>query len=134
MLGTATQVYRSTTATVGTTTQLDRDTIGLNLQYAEYTAAGNGATGSTDGATGTANWTHSLRDDLTLSTSASYGIRWFVDPGGTNRYIALTASLTYALTPTVSGSLSYSFYDLNSTQAGQTLYQDILILSLTKQF
>jgi uncharacterized protein (PEP-CTERM system associated) len=134
LLGTQNQLYRATTGTVGTTTQLDRDTITFNLQYADYTAAGAGATGSTTGFTGTANWLHSLRDDLTLSSSGSYGIRWFLDPGGTNRFFALTASLNYVLSETVTGTLSYEFYDLNSTQPGQTLYQDIIILGLTKRF
>jgi uncharacterized protein (PEP-CTERM system associated) len=134
LLGTQTQLYRATTATVGTTTQLDRDTISFTAQYADYTAAGNGATGATTGATATAGWTHSIHDDLTLNTSASYGIRWFVDPGGTNRFAAFTASLNYIVSATVTASLTYSFYDLSSTQPGQSLYQDILILSLTKRF
>src|SRR5208337_1024209 len=102
LLGTQSQLYRSKTMTAGTTTQLDRDTLTLNVQYADYTAAGAGATGSTNGFTGTANWTHSLRDDLTLSVSGSYGVRWFVDPGGHNAFAALTASLRYAISQTLS--------------------------------
>jgi uncharacterized protein (PEP-CTERM system associated) len=134
LLGTQTGVYRSSVMTAGTTTQFDRDTVTLNIQYASYTAAGAGAAGSTNGFTGTANWIHSLRDDLTLNVSGSYGLRWFTDPGGHNAFFAATASLQYALSATVSASLSYSFYDLNSTQQDQSLYQDVLILSLTKQF
>ena len=64
----------------------------------------------------------------------SYGLRWFIDPGGHNNFAALTASLNYILSATVTTSLSYAFYDLNSTQAGQTEYQDIIILSITKTF
>jgi uncharacterized protein (PEP-CTERM system associated) len=134
LLGTQNQLYRSSTAILGSTTQLDRDTITLNLEYVDYTAAGAGASGSTNGVTGTASWIHSLSDDLTLNTSGSYGIRWFQDPGGSNRYVALTTSLNYLFSSTLTGSLTYAFYDLNSTQEGQSLYQDILILSLTKRF
>jgi len=134
LLGSPSQLYRSTTATAGTTTQLDRDTISFTVQYAVYTAAGTGASGTTSGATGTASWTHSIHDNLTLSASGSYGIRWFTDPGGRNKFAALTASLRYAISETLSSSLSYAFYDLNSTQAGQTMYQDVLVLSLTKTF
>ena len=134
VLGTATQLYRSETANFGTTTQLDRDTISINLQYAAYTAAGAGASGSTNGVTGTANWTHSLRDDLTLNGSVSYGLRWFTDPGGRNNFAATAASLRYAISATLSSTLSYTFYDLNSTDQGQSLYEDVLLLSLTKQF
>jgi len=134
LLGTQNQLYRSKTATVGSSTQLNRDSITVNLQYAVYTAAGAGATGSTTGVTGTASWTHSLREDLTFSASGSYGIRWFIDPGGDNKFAAFTSSLNYTVSATVTASLSYSFYDLNSTQQGQTEYQDVIILSLTKTF
>jgi len=134
LVGTQNQLYKSTTATVGTSTLLNRDTITVNLQYAVYTAAGAGATGATSGVTGTASWTHSISDDLTLSASGSYGLRWFIDPGGTNKFAAFTTSLNYTLSATVTTSLSYAFYDLNSTQAGQSEYQDIVILSITKTF
>ncbi len=134
LLGTQNELYRSTTATVGATTSLDRDTISLNLQYAVYTAAGAGATGSTSGVTGTATWTHSLREDLTLNVSGSYGLRWFIDPGGHNTFTAFNTSLNYAISATLNASLSYAFYDLNSTQPGQSLYQDMVLLTLTKQF
>jgi uncharacterized protein (PEP-CTERM system associated) len=134
LLGTASQLYRSETATIGTTTQLDRDSIIVNLQYAAYTAAGAGASGASNGVTATANWTHSLSDDLTLNVSGSYGIRWLNDPGGRNAFIAATGTLRYALSATLSTALSYAFYNLNSTDQGQSLYQNVLILSLTKQF
>jgi uncharacterized protein (PEP-CTERM system associated) len=134
LLGTQNQLYKSQTATVGSSTLLDRDTITVNLQYAVYTAAGAGATGATSGVTGTATWTHTLSEDLSLSASGSYGWRWFIEPGGTNKFTALSAVLNYAISATVSTSLSYAFYDLNSTQAGQSEYQDIIILSLTKTF
>lgn len=139
LLGTQNELSRTTTATIGTATQLDRDTISFNAQYAVSTAAGAGASSSTSGITGTAGWTHSIRDNLTLSTSASYGIHT-LNPGRT-AYTALSSSLSYTLSRTVSASLSYSFYDLtpsgsgaNSTGQGGSVYQDIFILSLTKQF
>jgi uncharacterized protein (PEP-CTERM system associated) len=134
LLGTQNQLYKSQTATIGVNTSLDRDTFNVNFQYAVYTAAGAGATGATSGVTGTASWTHSLSEDLSLSTSGSYGWRWFIEPGGTNKFAALTGSLNYIISATVSTSLSYSLYDLNSTQAGQTEYQDIILLSITKTF
>jgi uncharacterized protein (PEP-CTERM system associated) len=134
LLGTQNQLYKSQTATVGANTSLDRDTFNVNLQYAVYTAVGAGATGATSGVTGTASWTHSLSEDLSLNTSGSYGIRWFVDPGGNNKFLSVTASLNYTISATVSTSLSYAFYDLTSTQPGQSEYQDVIILSITKTF
>jgi len=134
LLGIPTGLYRSETMTAGTSTLLNRDTFTFNVQYAKYTAAGAGATGSTNGFTGTANWNHAIRDYLMLNVSASYGQRWFTDPGGANTFAAATASLQYLISATVSTTLSYAFYDLNSTQQGQSFYQDILLLSLTKQF
>ena len=134
LLGIPTGLYRSETMTAGTNTVLNRDNFSFNVQYAKYTAAGAGATGSTNGYTGTANWNHAIRDYLTLNVSAAAGQRWFTDPGGANTFAAVTASLQYTVSATVTAALSYAFYDLSSTQQGQSYYQDILLISLTKQF
>jgi hypothetical protein len=134
VVGSPSQLYRSTSAQIGSTTQLDRDSISLNGQYVTYTASGAGATGSTTGMTATANWIHALHDDLTLSVSGSYGLRWFADPGGHSTFMAVTGSLQYAISETLSANLSYAFYDVNSTEQGQTMYQDVLLIGLTKRF
>jgi uncharacterized protein (PEP-CTERM system associated) len=143
LLGTENQLYRTTTATVGTTTQLDRDTVTLTAQYATSSAAGAGTTASSSlsGITGTANWTHSIRDNLTLNASGSYGIHTAGGTGGRSTYAAVTTSLSYVISASLNSSLSYSFYDLtssgsgaNSTGQGGSLYQDIFMLTLTKQF
>jgi uncharacterized protein (PEP-CTERM system associated) len=134
LLGTQNELYRSHTATVTTTTLLDRDTLALNAQYSDYIAAGGGATGSTSGISATASWSHELSEDLTLSASGSYGQRWFLDPGGKETYVALTTALTYSFSATLSGSVRYAFYDVNANGQGQSMYQDLFVISLTKQF
>jgi uncharacterized protein (PEP-CTERM system associated) len=134
LLGTETQIYSSRTLTIGGTTLRDRDTITVNLQYSDYTLVGAGASGGSTGITGTATWTHELTEDLTLNTSTSYGRRWS-SPGGASLYIAATGSLTYHISQTLSSSLTYEFYDVNATGTGaQSMYQDLLILSLNKTF
>lgn len=134
LLGTQTQVYRSRSLTVGTTTLLDRDTVSLNAQFSGYTLLGSASAGQdSSGITGTASWVHQLREDLTLSSSASYGRRWS-SPGGQSLYLAATGALTYNISATLSTSVSYSFYDVNANGLGQSMYQDLVILSLNKQF
>jgi uncharacterized protein (PEP-CTERM system associated) len=135
LLGTQTQVYRSQTLSVGTSTLLDRDTIAINAQFSDYTLLGSGSAGQdSSGITGTLSWIHQLSEDLTLSSSASYGRRWS-SPGGQSLYFAGTGALTYNISTTLSSSLSYSLYDVNASGAlGESMYQDLVILSLNKQF
>lgn len=133
LLGTQSRVYRTQEMTIGTTTLLDRDTLTMTAQFSDYTELGTGAVGGTSGITGTVTWIHQLREDLTLNTSGSYGRRWS-SPGGRSLYVAATGALTYNISATLSGSLSYSFYDVNATGADESMYQDLFLLSLTKQF
>jgi uncharacterized protein (PEP-CTERM system associated) len=133
LLGTQTRVYRTQAMTIGTTTLRDRDTLTMTAQFSDYTELGSGATGGTSGITGTVTWVHQLREDLTLNTSGSYGRRWN-NPGGQSLYVAATGALTYNISTTLSGSLSYSFYDVNTTGVGESMYQDLFLLSLSKQF
>lgn len=135
LLGTQTEVYRSRSLTMGTSTLLDRDTIAINAQFSDYTLFGSGVAGQdSSGVTGTVSWIHQLREDLTLSSSGSYGRRWS-SSGGQSQYLAATGALTYNISATLSTSVSYSFYDINANGGvGESMYQDLVILSLNKQF
>lgn len=134
LVGSQNGVYRIRTATIGSTTSFDRDTVSVTLQSSDYTSTGTGLQSNTSGVTGTANWYHQIREDLTLSASASYGLRWGGGIGGSSAYTAFTSSLAYALSATLNASLNYSFYDVTTKGANQSMYQDLILASLTKQF
>lgn len=134
LLGNQNQIFRSNTFSIGSTTVRERDVVTINAQYTEYTYVGAGAAGGTSGITGTMGWIHQIRDDLTLNNSVSYGRRWSASPLGHSIYIAMLSSLTYNFSATLSGSVSYEFYDVNASGSGASMYQDLFIVSLNKSF
>ena len=161
--GTQNSVYKTTIASLTGVLLLDRDriTAGVNSQTQDLISASSAvglAQGSTSGVYGTLSWSHQLRPNLTSTLYGQYGTQSSDGPGlppatraaliaagvGTNglttgdsQVLAVAASLSYALSPTLSGQLQYSY---NQTFGGSPLAgvgnasQSIVLLSLTKSF
>ena len=79
-------------------------------------------------------WSHELSPDMTLSTSASYSLIRRSGSLGTDSSLSTAVGLQYTLSPSTSLSARYSFFDRTSKIPGYSLYENILILGLTKQF
>ena len=126
--------FKSLTATA--TTQLNRDTVSLTLNASTQTSAGGtaafqGVSSKTNGVV--IQWTRDLRPDMRLSTAASYN----VNTGGftgNGQSIAFNTSLIYTLTDSVSASARYSFFKNTSQNAQFSLFEDIFVVGITKQF
>jgi uncharacterized protein (PEP-CTERM system associated) len=133
-LGVAPGIYRYKYLTVGASTILDRDTITLTLGYSEQTQVGAGIASSTNSvSTGTGSWTHQFSPDLVLTATASASIGSPTAGTSSKSYVA-GLSLQYILTDTVSTFARYSFYDIQYSTGGQSWYQDIFLVGITKQF
>ena len=133
-------VFRTTTLTVGTQTALDRDTFAVNLLLTKQvsTSATNARTSSSKSVS--ANWTHLMRPDMTVGGSVSYAIQE-QNSGisiGSNlgNNTIMTASLVWQwhISDTLSASLRYSFLERQSPVSVSQLYQDMLILGISKTF
>ena len=79
------------------------------------------------------SWTRQIHDDLTLYTSASYSTANFTGTG-TQNSVGLAASLQYLISETLTGTLRYAFYDQRSATPGQNIYQNLLLIGVTKRF
>ncbi len=158
-LGVQTGVYRFNTFTSSFSTQFSRDTLSLSLTWSEQTSVNPAVSTSnspvttstvgvdsngipiiistngpaSDAWTGGVSWIHLLSEDLTLSSSASYSV--IHRSGGLNDGSLSTAvGLQYLLSPTTTLSARYSFFDRVSKIPGYSLYENLLLLGLTKQF
>ncbi len=145
-LGFQSGLFRIKNFTATATTVLDRDQISLSLQLTQSTtvAAASATTspssfftppvGTTNvGNTGFLTWVHQFSEDLTMSNSASYGTSKQSN-SGTLKSIGLSTSLQYALSETVSTFARYAYFDRISSAPGQTIYQNLVMVGLTKQF
>lgn len=133
-------VFRTTTLTVGTQTALDRDTFALNLLMTKQvsTSATNARTASSKSVS--ANWTHLMRPDMTVSAAVSYGIQeqnaGVAIGSNLGNNTTMTASLAWQwhISDTLGASLRYSFVERQSPVSVNQIYQDMLILGISKTF
>ena len=142
-LGVDPGLYRFDTFTAGLNTTLERDQFSFNLTWTTQTATGGGTPSGNSGTSKTASiqWVRQLRPDLSFSAYVGYSLN---NGGGVNGTggnqsgnspsIAASASLQYTFTETLSGVVRYSYFDRSSSTAGLTMYQNLVIVGVTKQF
>ncbi len=139
-LGVQPGLFRYDTLNFTTTTNLDRDQITLNLSWSQQSSvAGTVTTGTSQALTGSVQWVHELRPDLSLNTLVSYTSQ---QGGGFGNSQTLAASigLQYLMTDSVTGRLRYSHFERNSSNVPATFYnqynfsQNLVIVGVTKQF
>jgi uncharacterized protein (PEP-CTERM system associated) len=152
-------LFRSKSFSMTASTVLDRDQISLSVQWSQQTTIAtdntlvstnpfNPATppvGSTSlGMTGILTWIRSLSEDLTLNSSASYGISNITGgsstagtaSAGTGRQTSIGASvgLQYMLSQTLATNVRYTYFIRESPLPDQTIYENLFLVGINKQF
>ena len=90
---------------------------------------------NTQGIGGVFGWSRQLWPDLTSNLSASYERISFLDGSGRkDNYYYASAALVYTLSRTASVQFSFLRSDRESNQKQNNLVDDLVTLSLTKQF
>jgi hypothetical protein len=134
-------VFKTTTLTVGSETSLDRDTFSINLLMATQTSSGGGGNGtSMQSKTANVSWLHQMRPDMTVSAAISYaiqdqtvGVISAANPGN-NTSIAASLAWQWQISDTITGSVRYSFLERQSPVVIYDMFQNMLILGISKRF
>jgi hypothetical protein len=133
-------VFRTDTLTVGSQTWLDRDIISINLLLTKQTSAGGNNGSTSQSKVASVNWLHQMTPDMTLNGAISYSIQdqttgtlSAFNPGN-NTSLVTSLAWQWQISGTVSTSLRYSFLERQSSAAAFDLYQNILILGVSKRF
>jgi uncharacterized protein (PEP-CTERM system associated) len=132
-------LYKTTLASLTGVLLLDRDTLSLSFesQTQILVSAGSAAglaAGNTSGLFGTVSWSHALRPNLESAVSVQYGTqRNDGPPADSQQLVGVSASLSYALSPTLSGSVQFSY---NQSIAANPVggAQGLFLVSLVKTF
>jgi uncharacterized protein (PEP-CTERM system associated) len=133
-------IFRTTTLSLGGQTTWDRDVVSVTLFLAKQTSAtGAQAASDSDSKTVSANWIHQMNPDMTLSGALSYAIAEqggvvSVDNPGDNTSVAASLAWQWQISETLSGSVRYSFLQRHSQAVVYDLYENMLILGLSKRF
>ena len=77
---------------------------------------------------------HELTPDMSFSSGLSYS--FIRRPGGTSNDGSFSGAvaLQYAVSPSTTLSARYSFFDRISGIPGYSMYENILLVGITKQF
>jgi uncharacterized protein (PEP-CTERM system associated) len=146
-LGVQNGVFRSKAFTLTGTTVLDRDEFSVSLQVAENTTLAQAPVnfvspfaipappvGSTDNSKSVyLSWLHQIHQDLTLTTSAAYSTSQ-ISGSGNEQSVAGNVTMQYLLSPTLTATASYSYFNRTSTIPGVGFYQNLVLVGLSKQF
>lgn len=131
-------IFRTDSLTVGTQTTLDREIITLNLQLSKQTSTGGSTNSSSSGKSLTATWLHQMRPDMLLNAAVSYAIQEQVANNGLNpgnsRSLAASLGWQWQISDTISTSLRYSLFQRHAAVATYDIYQNMLILGVSKTF
>jgi uncharacterized protein (PEP-CTERM system associated) len=132
-------VFRTETLSLGSQTSLDRDIATLDVSLTKQSSSGTvGGGTSTTGKTVSASWLHQMRPDMTLGAVLSYsiqeqGVGSSFSPGNATS-IAGSMAWQWQISDTVSSSLRYSLFDRQSANKTFDIYQNMLILGISKAF
>ena len=133
-LGVQSGLFRFSTLTASWQTTLNRDTLSASVAWSnQSTLSGNNGF-SSQVKTVSAAWVHALQPDLTFSTGASYSVIQRSGATGSDNSVSAAAALQYSLSPSTKATARYSFYDRVSGIPGYSMYENMLLLGITKQF
>jgi hypothetical protein len=141
-------VFHYHTFNLNVQTAMDRDTVSLAVVVSQQTTAGGTIQSSVNTKSATLQWQHELGPDLLATTYVGYttqsqsgGQVCFgtleaacLSNGGWLQSLIFGATLDYIVSETLSVHLRYLFDDRNSSVETNRMYQNLVVVGITKQF
>lgn len=134
--GVTNQLFRGKQLSAGVTTALDRDTLALYVSYQNRSAiaAFQSQQLISDNSTSvTGQWAHEFTFRTSLTSTLSYGTRDTSNDQNETFYSAGT-QLRYNFTDNLIGTAAYSFQDRKSNVPNVPMYNNLVLLTITRTF
>jgi hypothetical protein len=132
-------VFRTNSLNVGSRTSLGRDIIAFNLLLTKQTNSRGAATSDSSNSVN-ASWLHQMRPDMTVSAALSFAVQDHTignvgasNPGNSTSVVTSLA-WQYQISDTLGANVRYSFLEQRSSIAVYSLFQNMLILGISKTF
>ena len=146
-LGFQNGLFRTRTMTATSTTVLDRDQVSVSFVWSRNTTVATvppdqrnlfGIPAPPVGSNGEAEtvymtWIHQLSEVLLLSSGAAYSTSR-VSPSGAQQSVAASVGMQYEFGETVTGTARYTYLNRISDTPGQSFYQNVFLVGLSKSF
>lgn len=131
-------LFRTNMLDLGAQTAWERDIFTLDVALSKQTTQGGVLSSTAQATTVTSTWVHQMRPDMTVNAALSYAIQnqtavEGLNPGDNTSVIASLA-WQWHLSDTVSTSIRYSFFERQANVSVFSLYQNMLILGVSKTF
>lgn len=128
-------VFRFKTLTASAAASFDRDSVTVTLNSTNQVTAGAGTLGqfSSQSSGVELQWIRELRPDLRLASSASYNVMTG-SAGTAGETFAFNTGLQYTLNETLQSTLRYTYFRRTAQTTLFNIYENLLILGITKQF
>jgi hypothetical protein len=138
-------LYRTQNLTASLSSVVFDDPVSIGVQGTKQTlvaTAGTATAFPNNSLSVYANWSHAFGELTTGGVSFTYGIRDLqgfalsntVTANGREHYLATSAYLSYTFSPSLTGSARYSYYDQVSNLQYRSYSQNLVMISLSKQF
>jgi len=137
-------LYRTQNLSVSLNSVVLDDPVSIGVQATKQTlvaTAGIATAFPNNSLSVNASWSHAFGDLTTGGLNFVYGIRDLQYPGtgltginGKEHYLATSAYLSYTFSPSLTGSARYSYYDQVSNVQFRSYSQNLIMISLSKQF
>ncbi|MBN8900258.1 MAG: hypothetical protein J0H57_04420, partial [Rhodospirillales bacterium] len=129
-------VYRFDTFSLNGTTAWDRDLVTLALGFTRQTNVGSGLGANTASETKylSAQWRHDLSPVTSFTAGMSYSRVGYLTAGGNTRYVVASLLVQQRLNETLTAFGRYLFVDQASVIPNQTMYQNVALVGVSKQF
>ena len=88
---------------------------------------------SSNAKTASLSWAHAFSEALSMVCSASYSTAQQSSTGTLNS-VGANVSLQYAINETWVTNVRYAYFDRVSATPGQSIYQNLIIVGISKQF
>jgi hypothetical protein len=138
-LATQDGVYRTDELNVGSRTSFERDIIAFGLLLTKQTNSQSTATSASSKSI-SATWLHRMRPDMTTSAAISFAVQDHtignVGAFNSGNSTSVVASLAwqYQISDTLGANVRYSFLEQQSPIALYSLFQNMLIVGISKTF
>lgn len=129
-------VYRFDTFSLNGTTVWDRDLVTFALGFTRQTSVGSGIGSNAASETkyASAQWRHELSPATSLTAGLSYSRVGYLTAGGNTRYVVASLLVQQRLNETLTAFARYLFVDQASVIPNQTMYQNVALVGVSKQF
>jgi hypothetical protein len=146
-LGVQSGLFRTRTGMLSVNTLLDRDQFSVSVQYRQTRTIATAPPGevlipgvtappvgsTSEAVTTSLSWLHQISEELLMSSTAQYTAGQ-ISTTGHQQVVAASVAIQYTISESLAATMRYTFLDRIASAPGQSFYQNLVLVGISKQF